>query len=133
MHTRKLLITFIVTVLAAAGAAAASAQDGWTRLGEREVSHNLDHDTIDVKKHKNHVKEIHLAVRNAPVKFRKVIIHYTDGVNQEVEFLEDVALGHESRSINIEGDGHTIKTIDFWYETDSLGGKKAKVTVYGRA
>jgi len=46
--------------------------------------------------------------------------------------MEDVKVGGESRSITFEGDGHVIKSVDFWYETDSLGGKKAKVAVYGR-
>lgn len=132
MNTKKLLITFIVTGLFAASAAVVSAQGGWIKLGQKDVDHSIDHDTVVAHKG-DHIKEIHLSVTKAPVKFRKVIIHYADGVNQEVEFLEDVALGHESRAINIEGDGHVIKTIDFWYETDSLGGKKAKVTVYGRA
>jgi hypothetical protein len=49
-----------------------------------------------------------------------------------VEFLEDVQIGNFTRSITIEGDGHAIKSVDFWYETDSLGGKKARVTVHGR-
>jgi hypothetical protein len=143
MNTRKLLITFIVSVMAAACGTAVWGQDthdmrmssggDWIRLGEREVSRNVDHDTIDVSKHAKHVREIHLSVRNAPVKFQKVVIRYTDGVEQNVDFLEDVAIGHESRSINIEGDGHIIKTVDFWYETDSLKGKKAKVTVFGRS
>jgi len=39
----------------------------------------------------------------------------------------------ETRAITIEGTGRKIDSLDLWYETDSLGGKKAKVTVYGRS
>ena len=60
-------------------------------------------------------------------------LNYKDGQKQELEFLEDLQVGKDSRSITIEGDGHVIKTVDLWYETDSLGGKKAKVTVYGHS
>jgi hypothetical protein len=120
-------------IITAAGASAVSAQKfNWVKLGEKDVDHKVDHDTISADKN-DHIKEIHVQVRKAPVKFRRVVINYTDGVKQEVEFLENLAMGHESRSITIEGDGHSIKNIDLWYETDSLGGKKAKVTVYGHS
>jgi hypothetical protein len=114
-----------------AGASVVSAQE-WRKLGEKDVNHSIDHDRI-IARDKGHVREIHMSVKNAPVKFQRVVINYKDGQKQEVEFLEDVQLGHESRSINIEGDGHVIDSIDVWYETDSLGGKKAKVTVFGRS
>jgi hypothetical protein len=132
MKVQKSLIPMLVLVFAAFGTIAAYGQSNWVKLGEKDVDHKIDHDTI-VASDKGHIREIHLAVRNAPIKFSRVVINYRDGMKQELEFLEDVAVGHESRSINIEGDGHVIKSLDFWYETDSLGGKKAKVTVYGRS
>jgi hypothetical protein len=140
MNVKNLAIAFIVGVMAAAGAVAAAAQGTlssdvvtkWVKLGEKDVNHTVDHDTISADKN-DHIKEIHLRVMNAPVKFRRVVINYTDGVKQELEFLEDIAVGHESRTITIEGDGHSIKSVDFWYETDSLGGKKAKVAVWGHS
>jgi hypothetical protein len=124
-----LLALFVIAV----GVSVASAQNGhWRKLGEKDVDFNIDHDHI-IARDKGHIREIHLAVRYAPVNFRRVVINYKDGTKQEVEFLENVALGHESRSINIVGDGHVIDSVDMWYETASLGGKKAKVTVYGKS
>lgn len=130
MKLRNILIFSAVFIVLAMGATSASAQE-WVKLGEKDVDFKVDHDNIGAES-KGRIREIHLKVMNAPVKFKRVVINYKDGAKQELEFLEDVQIGRESRSITIEGDGHVIKTVDLWYETDSLGGKKAKVTVYGR-
>jgi hypothetical protein len=129
---KRFAIPVLVLCFIALGASAASAQGKWKKLGEKDVDFNVDHDRI-VARDKGHIREIHVSVRNAPVNFQKVVINYKDGTKQEVEFLENLSLGHVSRSINIEGDGHVIDSVDMWYETASLGGKKAKVAVFGRS
>ena len=135
MKFKTLFIPLALIIFALAGTAAAQADmkpaGDWVKLGEKDVDFKVDHDTIGAES-KGNIREIHLRVANAPIKFRKVVVNYKDGNKQELEFLEDVAIGKESRAITIEGDGHPIKTVDLWYETDSLGGKKAKVTIYGR-
>ena len=131
MKIRRILVPLMVVLFVVAGASTVLAQD-WRKLGEKSVSFNIDHDRINAQS-KGRIREIHLAVRNAPVKFKRVVLNYMDGERKELEYLEDVQVGQESRSITIEGDGHVIKSVDFWFETDSLRGKKAKVTVYGRS
>ena len=130
MKVKKVIIPLILVLFVAAGISAAPFDD-WIKLGEKDVNFSVDHDTIGAES-KGPIREIHLRVLNAPIKFRKVVINYKDGEKQELEYLEDVQVGTDSRSITIPGDGHKIKTIDFWYETDTMGGKKAKVQVYGR-
>lgn len=125
---RKTLIPLLLLLLLSAGAA--SAQD-WRKLGQKDVDFHIDHDRI-IARDKGGIREIHMSVTKAPVRFQRVVINYRNGEKQEVEFLEDVKLGGETRSITIEGSGRKIDSIDLWYETNSMGGKKAKVTVYGR-
>ena len=120
-----MLLLFVV-----AGVTAVSAQD-WVKLGEKDVNFKVDHDTIGAES-KGPIREIRMRVMYAPIKFTKVVINYKDGTKTELEYLEDVQVGVDSRTITIEGDGHVIKTVDFWYQTDALAGKKAKVQVFGR-
>lgn len=129
MKLRKIIVPLMLVLFVAAGVMAVTGD--WVKLGEKDVDFSVDHDTIGAES-KGPIREIHLKVMNAPVKFKKVVINYKDGEKKELEYLEDVKVGDDSRSITIEGDGHVIKTVDLWYETDSLGGKKAKVAVYGR-
>jgi hypothetical protein len=131
MAVRKIFIPLMLVVFALAGATAASPQSDWKKLGQKDVDFHIDHDRI-IARDKGGIREVHFSVKIAPVKFSKVIINYKNGEKQEVEFLEDVQLGGMTRSITIEGTGRKIDSIDVWYETDSLGGKKAKVTAYGR-
>jgi hypothetical protein len=79
------------------------------------------------------IRELRLTVMNAPIKFRRVVINYTDGKKHDMEYLVDVAMGGDSRVIAIEGDGHVSVSVEFWYETASLGGKKAQIILYGRS
>lgn len=131
MKIRKIFIPLMFVMFVVAGVTAVSAQD-WKKLGEKSVNFKLDHDTIQATG-KGKVREIHLRVIYAPVKFTKVVINYADGDKMALDYLENVQVGTDSRSITIEGDGHVIKSIEFWYETDTLSGKKAKVVVYGRS
>ena len=130
MNARKIIVPILLLLFVAAGATAASAQE-WKKLGQKDVDFKIDHDRI-IARDKGGIREIHMSVRNAPVKFTKVVINYQNGEKQDVEFLENVQLGGETRAITVEGTGRKIDSVDLWYETDSLGGKKAKVTVYGR-
>lgn len=137
MKIQKTFLLSIFAILLLVGSSvmaqdAGVTQADWVKLGEKDVDFKVDHDTVGAES-KGAIREIRLSVANAPIKFKKVVINYKDGEKKELEFLEDVKVGDYSRSITIEGDGHAIKTIDFWYETDSLGGKKAKVTIYGRS
>jgi hypothetical protein len=133
MRVRNILIPLILIIFAAAGVTNVSAQGSdWKRLGDKDVSHTLDHDTIDTNE-KGAVREIRLSVMKAPVKFSKIVINYEDGTKQDVEFLESIDMGKNSRSIAIMGDGKVIKSVDVWYETSSMGGKQAQVVVYGRS
>ncbi len=125
---RSILGTMLVVMTFAA---VSLAQASWVKLGEKDVDFKIDHDSIGAES-KGNIRELQFRVMNAPIKFKKVVINYKDGEKKEVEFLEELEVGRESRSVTIEGDGHPIKSVDVWYETDSLGGKKAKVAVYGR-
>lgn len=131
MKGKNLITSVFVLFVLAMGTTAVFAQE-WKKLGVKDVDFKVDHDRI-IARDKGGVREIHMSVKNAPVKFTRVVINYRNGEKQEVEFLENVQLGSQTRSITIEGSGRRIDSLDLWYETDSLGGKKAKVTVYGRA
>ena len=130
MNIKRSIVPLMVLFVLAMGITTASAQ-GWRKLGQKDVNFTTDHDTINASG-KGKIREIHLTVKYSPVSIKRVVINYKDGTNQDLEFVEDLQVGRESRAITIEGDGHVINRIDLWYETNAMAGKKAKVTVYGR-
>jgi hypothetical protein len=120
-----MLILFVV-----AGSTVVSGQSGWKKLGDEHVNFDIDHDVINVND-SSRIRELRLRVDNAPIKFRRIVINYKDGVKQDVEYVQSVTIGGDSSVIAIDGDGHVISSVEFWYETASLGGKKAHITLYG--
>jgi hypothetical protein len=130
MKIKRIVVPFMILCFVALGAATSSAQE-WRKLGQKDVNFTIDHDTINASG-KGKIREIHMSVKYSPIKLKRVVINYKDGTKQDLEYLEDLEVGKESRAITIEGDGHVINRIDLWYETNAMSGKKAKVTVYGR-
>jgi hypothetical protein len=131
MKRHTLFVFMVLTMLVLGGTTISSAQDGWKKLGDEHVNHDVDHDSIHVAD-SGRMRELRLRVEDAPVSFKRIVITYTDGQKQDVEYLENVAVGRDSSIVPISGDGHAIKEVEFWYETASLGGKKAHVTLFGR-
>lgn len=131
MRQHKYLVFITLLLLILGGTTIASAQSEWKKLGDENVNHDVDHDTIDVAD-SGRIRELMLRVEKAPVHFKRILITYRDGQKQDVEYLENVAVGADSRVVPIPGDGHAIRSVEFWYETASLGGKKAYVTLFGR-
>ncbi len=113
-----------------AGATAVSAQ--WQELGQRTVNFNADHDTVKVTWKKGTFTALKLLVTKAPVHFSKVIVTFGNNEKQEIAWDDMMKPGDEGRPIDLVGNTRIIKKVDFWYDTESLGKKKSRVTLYGR-
>ena len=131
MSTKKLLIPTISLVIMAVGAMAVSGQS-WNKLGWVKADHKADHATIfcsyankDVYFHR-----IKLTISDAPMRFVRVAIVYGNADRREIEFSDTIPAGGETRVFELDGRRH-VDHIDFWYESASLGGKNAKVTLLG--
>jgi pectin methylesterase-like acyl-CoA thioesterase len=118
-------------ILVVFGASFAAAQDGWVKLGEKDVDFSRDHDSIDVDD-KGTIREIRMSVQYAPITFDRIVIRYKNGKRQEVPFANLVQADQFSPAITLSGDGGAIDDLDVWYKTDGMSGKKAKVSFYGR-
>lgn len=127
------LLALVLGLFALPGAASARRRVvGWTLLGERHVTDKLDHDTIAVTAARGDFRRIELRVFERPVQFHKVVVHFGDGERQELELREVVKAGGRSRVIDLEGRDRVIRSIDFWYDAQSMGGKGALVRVFGQ-
>ncbi len=108
-----------------------AAQD-WRKLGQKDVDFRVDHDTFGVGRGKGEFRQLKIEVSKAPVHFNRVVVTFGNGRKQELEFRDFIQPGGKTRAIDLEGNERFIKQVDFWYETESLGRKKSKVTLYGR-
>ena len=105
---------------------------GWELLGTRTVTDRVDHDVIHAE-HKGTFRSLKVLVEGRAVQFREMKIHFANGGTQNVELREVIPAGGESRIIDVEGPGdRTIRSIEFRYDAQALGGKKAVVKVFGK-
>jgi hypothetical protein len=118
----------VLVVLAAATAFAAPA---WVMLGERNVTDRLDHDVIAVGADRGEFTSVKVIVRRHAVDFHRFVIHFGNGAQQVIELRRTIPAGGESRTVDLEGGRRVIRSIEFWYDAHTLGGRTATVEALG--
>jgi hypothetical protein len=125
------IVVLLMTVGCAAGGRPGQ-RDGWAFLGERQVTDRLDHDRIVVTGMRSDFTRIKLTVQRAPVDFRRVVVHFANGADQEVQLRSTVRAGGETRAIDLRGGDRVIRNVDFWYDANTIRGRTAMVRLFGR-
>ena len=110
------------------------AEHTWTLLGSRTVSEAANHDTLAVIGARVVVGKLQLRVKGTPVSFQRIVVSYADGEDERIELSRDaIPAGGESRAIDLPGSSdRIIRSVQLWYDAESLEGRPAVVEVYGR-
>jgi len=134
MQRRRMILAVLAVIVGAACAVRAQPNRGnWVLLGQRNVTDRADHDTVMVTGAKGNFTAVKFEVQRRAVDFHRVVIHFANGDDQKVEMRNVIRAGGESRAIDIEGRDRVIRSIDFWYDAQTLGrGQRATVRVLGR-
>lgn len=131
-RNRLVAFTLLFALVALAFApAVADAKDRWEHLGSRAVTDRMDHDTIVVTAGEGKFTALQLRVKNVGVQFRSMKIHFGNGETQEVELREVIRAGGSSRVIDVRGGDRVIKSVEFWYDSQSKG-RQGTVRLFGR-
>lgn len=105
---------------------------GWEVLGTKTVSDRADHDTLVVTRRQGTFRRVKVKVFDRNVEFREMTIHFASGEDQEVALRRVIPAGGESRVIDLQGGDRVIRSIEFRYDAQSLGGRTARVRVLGK-
>jgi hypothetical protein len=108
------------------------AQNNWEVLGSRLVNDRLERDVIPVSSTRGDFKALLFRVKGASVDFRKVKVVFGNGQEQDIELRNTIQNGSSSRVIDLVGKDRIIKEIIFWYDANTIRGKKAMVRVFGK-
>ena len=131
MLRRSLVLSILFSVCLLA-LTPAMADGRWKVLGSRKVNHMVDHDTIHVTAVRGDFRRIRLRVSNVAVDFHRVVVHYANGGDDNVEIRGRVPAGGYTRIIDLRGSDRVIRSVDFWYDTRGLTGRHGIVTLYGQ-
>ncbi len=127
---RKLAVLGIVAFMAAAPTRATARAD-WDLLGSRQVSDRADHDVIKVTSARGDFRRIKFTVQRASIDFHRVVVHFGNGDDQRIELRNTIPAGGETRAIDLDGKDRVIRSIEFWYDANTIRGRRAQVRVLG--
>jgi hypothetical protein len=103
----------------------------WVLLGQRAVNDRADHDVIVVTAAQGDFTKLKITVQRASVDFHRVVVHFGNGEKQEVELRHTIRAGGESRAIDLEGSDRVIRSVEFWYDANTIRGRRAVVRLFG--
>lgn len=127
------VLAMIGLAMATSAPLAAQRARDWALLGERTVTDRGDHDTVAVSGVRGTFTAVKFEVQRHAVDFQRVVIHFGNGDDQKVELRDTIRAGGETRVIDIEGANRVIRSIDFWYDANTIGrGGRAVVRALGR-
>lgn len=128
-----LTMTKRIVLLAALGCAGGARAQGpnWVLLGQRTVTDRVDHDQIVVTAARGDFRAIKITVHRAAVDFHRVVVHFANGGDQEVEMRHTIPAGGETRAIDLRAGERVIRSVDFWYDARTIRGRRAVVRLHG--
>ena len=124
------LAVALLSTLALTGAA--PQQPDWVLLGTRAVNDRVDHDVIGVTAARGDWQAIKIAVQRASVDFYRVVVHFGNGTQQDVQLRNTIPAGGETRAIDLTGPDRVINRVEFWYDANTIRGRRAVVRLFGR-
>lgn len=126
-------ILFAAVCMAFVVGTALTANAQTTLLGSRNVSDRIDHDKIVVTAARGEFRRIQFRVSRRPIEIHRVVVHYGNGGDDALDVRERIRAGGQTRWIDLRGGDRVIRSIDFWYDAQSIGrGGTANLRVYGK-
>ena len=131
MRSRNILAIFATVLFVVSLSQAVSAQE-WIHLGDKHVDGNSDHDKISLGSSEGRFRQLQIRVDDAAVNFNRVVVHFGNGSDEELQFREVISPGGSTRAMDLRGRRRIIKSVEFWYEKANWGSKRPTVRLYGR-
>jgi len=137
VHTVKvaragLILLLVCGVFAGALAAQRSPRGRWIYLGKAHVDGTTDHDKIKVTSSEGEFRSIQIHVDYAPIEFNRVVVHYGNGGDDEIEVRDRVPAGAQTRVIDLRGERRVIQSVEVWYEKARWESRRPRIRLYGR-
>ena len=129
------LLSLLLLVLSFSLAADAQRRDRsegrWERLGQSRPDGRRDHDNVRVTA-RGAFQAIQLRVSGGAIEFQRVVVHFENGADTDVEVRDRVRGGGQTRAIDLPGDQRRIRSVEIWYGKEGWGRSRPTLTIYGR-
>lgn len=126
------LVVALLLVVSLGQLTSAQRGGGWQYLGEANVDGNNDHDRIQVGRSEGRFRALQIRVERAPIEFQRVLVHYNNGADEELQFRDRIKAGGKTRALDLRGSDRVVQSVELWYARGRYGSAKPKLRLYGR-
>jgi hypothetical protein len=130
LQMKKALIPLFVLALMIYIAPSAHAAN-WVYLGQAHVDGQHDHDNIEVGKAAGRYRFLEIRVKNAPIEFDRIVVHYGNGEPEVLQVREVIRRGNKSRAIALQGD-RFVQSFELWYSKARPNSARPELTLWGQ-
>jgi hypothetical protein len=102
----------------------------WEQLGRATVDRRNDHDRIFVNRRES-FRALQLGVKGGAIDFQRVVVHFENGEDTELEIRERIEDRGKTRVIDLPGDRRRIRSVEFWFSKGSWRSRPS-VNLWGR-
>lgn len=103
----------------------------WERLGQAHVDGRHDHDNISVNA-RGAFRAIQLRVQGGAIEFQRVVVHFENGADTDVQIRDRIRAGDSTRAIDLPGDQRRIRSVELWYSKENWGSRRPTLILFGR-
>lgn len=127
---RLILIIPLLALLAASPAR--HVQQNWVKLGDRTVNYTVDHSEIVFDGVQKNLSALRVKVRKGAINLHRCAIFYDNGQTQDMDIMNSIPQGGESKVLELPADSRTITKLVFTYDTKNRASQKSEVEIWGR-
>ena len=103
----------------------------WVYLGQAHVDGQHDHDNIEIGKAAGRYRFLQIRVRNAPIEFDRIVVHYGNGEPEVIQVRDVIRRGQHSRAIALQGD-RFVRSFELWYAKARPASVRPELTLWGQ-
>jgi len=130
---RSFIVLTLLWLCIAAIPARTGLQQQWKRLAERTVNHTTDHTEFSIDNIEQDLQSLRVKVTKGAINLHRCRVEYKNGQTQDIDILNSIPQGEESKVIDLPANNGTVTKLSFWYDTKNRGIQKATVEVWGKA
>lgn len=105
-------------------------QERWLYLGQSNVDGARDRDNIRVSA-REAFRAIQLRIQGGEIEFQRVVVHFENGADADVEIRDRIRAGGQTRTIDLPGDNRRIDSVEIWYSKGNWGRRRPNLKLYG--
>jgi hypothetical protein len=95
------------------------------------VDGTVDRDMIQVGRADGRFRALQIRVENAPIRFERVVVHYGNGRQEELQIRSRIPAGGRTRNIDLQGEDRVIQGVEVWYGRANYGSRRPKLRLFG--